>query len=64
MDVSDIFYFFWSGRGKGESEALGGGGVGFFIENPKGGGGVSRRGAEGPGGCVRRIGDFFWGGGG
>ena len=43
-DASDIFYFFFcSGRGKGESEAAGRG-VRFFIENPRRGGGVSRRG--------------------
>ena len=40
---SDLFYFFCSGRGKGESEAQwgGGGGSRFFIENPRRG--VSRR---------------------
>ena len=30
VDISDIFYFFSSGEGKGESKALGGGGGGFF----------------------------------
>ena len=49
VDVSDIFYFFL--LGEGESEALGGGGGHrFFIENPRTGG------AEGPGGCLRRVG--------
>ena len=42
--------FFWSGRGKGESEApRGGGGIGsfFFFANPRRGGGVvSRRGSS------------------
>ena len=59
MDVSDIFYFFLLGEGgKGESEAPG---VDFLLKIP-GGGGVSRRGgAEGPGGCLQRIGE--WGGG-
>ena len=40
VDVSDIFYFFCSGEGKGgESEVPGeGGGDDFFIENPRGGG--------------------------
>ena len=64
MDVSDFFFFFCSGRGKGESEAPGeGGGDQFFIENPRRGGGFSRTGgAEGPGGCLRRIGGFGGGG--
>ena len=44
VDVLDIFYlFFCSGRGKGESEAPGGRGGRFFIENTRRGGGVSRR---------------------
>ena len=55
MDVSDIFYCFRSGRGKGESEAPGGGGVDFLL---KGGGSPERDGAEGPGGCLRRIGEL------
>ena len=54
-------FFFCSGRGNGESEAPGGGGS-FFIENPREGVG-ERDGAEGPGGCLRRIGEFFGGGG-
>ena len=56
-------FFFCSRRGKGESEAPGGGwGGSLFIENTRRG--VSRTGgAEGPGGCLRRIGEF-WGGGG
>ena len=58
----DIFYFFCSGRGKGESEAPGGGEVRFLLKIP---GGLSPegRGAEGPGGCLRRIGDLGGGGG-
>ena len=37
----------------------------FFIENPRRGGGLFSRtgGAEGPGECLRQIGEF-WGGGG
>ena len=55
VDVSNLFFifilFFCSGRGKGESEA-------------PGGGGVSRTGgAKGPGGFLRRIGDLGGGGG-
>ena len=47
-----LFLFFCSGRGKGESEAPGegGGGIGFFIENPRRGGGFSRMGEGFPGG--------------
>ena len=39
MDVSDIFIFFCSGKGKGESGAAGRGGS-VCIENPRRGGGV------------------------
>ena len=38
VDVLDIFYFFCSGRLKGESEAPGGGGIGFLLKVPGGGG--------------------------
>ena len=66
MDISDIFYFFCSGEGKGESEAPGGGD--FLLKIP-GGGGVSQAGGAGgsedPGGCSRGIGGaakfFFFG---
>ena len=45
VGVSDIFYFFFSarGRGRGSPRAPGVGGR-LFIENPTRGGGVSRRG--------------------
>ena len=44
----------------GESEAPGGGrGRFFFFENPREGVG-EREGPMGPGGCLRRIGEF-WG---
>ena len=58
------FLFFLLGRGKGEFEAPGGGGGGvrFLLKIPGGGGGGVQEG-EGPGGCLRRIGDIFWGGG-
>ena len=43
VGVSDIFYFFCSGEGKGESEAPGvWGGDFFFIGKSQRGGGVSR----------------------
>ena len=44
-----FFIFFLLGEGKGESEAPGGGGGRFLIENPRRGGGVSRRGGGGRG---------------
>ena len=45
MDLSDIFYFFFcSERGKGESEAPGGGSA-FLLRVPQGGGGSKRGGA-------------------
>ena len=60
MDVLDIFYFFLLGEGKGESEALGGGerwgGIGFFIESPRGGGGGYMREM----GAICQIGVFTW----
>ena len=66
VDVSDIFYFFCSGRGKGESEVPGGVGDRFFIENPRRGGGGGS-GWEGPRGregvCTGELGGDFWGGG-
>ena len=55
-----FFIFFCSGRGKGESEAPGGGGS-VSLENPRRGGSPGGGGAEGPGGCLQRIGE--WGGG-
>ena len=48
VDVSDIFIFFCSGEGKGESGAAGRGGEGQFVfKIPGGGGGGPRRGWEG-----------------
>ena len=61
VDVSDIFYFFCSGRGRGSPRRREGG-VGFYGKSQEGG--VSGGGGpEGPEGCLRRIGDFFLGGG-
>ena len=51
-------FFFCSGRGIGESEAPEGGGR--FLLKISGGG--EEGGVEGPGGCLRRIGEFFLGG--
>ena len=66
VDVSDIFYFLCSGRGKGESEAPGGEGGGVFIENPRRGGLQDGRGREGVCGELGNFGGrgskyFFWG---
>ena len=61
--LSSYFLFFsCSGRGKGESEAAGRGGVDFLLKIPEGGGSPGGGGAEGPGGCLRQIGDFLGGG--
>ena len=59
VDISDIFPC--SGRGKGESEALGGGGVQFFIENPRREGGLQEAGLRGREGVCGDLGN--WGGG-
>ena len=58
MDVSDIFYFFCSGEGHGESEApeMGGGGSVFLLKIPGGGGSPRRSGGEPKGR------DFFFSG--
>ena len=63
VDVSDIFYFFGSGRGKGESEAPGRGGA-IFIEFRRKGGGFSRRGVgpRGGEGVCGELGNFGEGG--
>ena len=44
-----FFIFLCWGRGKGESEAPVGGGVGFLLKILEGGGGAGRGGAERPG---------------
>ena len=60
-DVSDV-YFFCSGRGNGEFEAAGRGGVHIQLKIPEGvGGGSPGGGAEGPGGCLRGANFFFSG---
>ena len=65
VDVSEIFYFFCSGRGRGSPERQGGRGVGFFVliipgeGGLPGGGGRERGGREG---VCRELGN--WGGGG
>ena len=60
MDVSDIFYFFCSRRGKGESEAPGGVGDRFLMKIPGGGGKAGR--GRGAGRSAANWG--IWGGGG
>ena len=54
VDISDIFNFFSSGEGKGESEAPRQGGGRSFIENPRRFF-LERGGAKGPGRCLRGI---------
>ena len=56
------FYFSAWGRGRGSPRRREGvGGIGFLLKIP-GGGVSSTGGAEGPGGCLRRIGEFLGGG--
>ena len=62
MDVSDIFYFFCSGRGKGESEATGGGGVDFLLKVPQGGGSPGGGGPRGREGVCGKLGNSGGGG--
>ena len=63
VDVSDIFYFFCSGRRKGESEAPGvGGGGRFFIENPRRGGAPEGEGPRGREGVCSELGNGGGGG--
>ena len=62
MDVSDIFYFFCLGEGKGESGATGrGGGSVFLLKIPEGGGASPTRGGGRDG--VGRVFAGNWGGG-
>ena len=56
-----IFFFSARGGGRGSSRRQEGGGVGFLLKIPRGGGGFQE--GEGPGGYLRRIGDFGGGGG-
>ena len=65
MDVSDISYFFLLGEGEGGARGTGGGrGIGFFVENPRKGGGVLQEGEglRGREGVCSELGN--WGGGG
>ena len=62
VDVSDIFNFFSArGGGRGSPRAPRGGGVGFLLKIPRGGGGVSRRG-RGREGVCGELGIFGGGG--
>ena len=56
-----FFIFVRLGEGEGGVRGRRGGGVVDFLLKIPEGGGVSPGGAEGPGGCLRQIGDF-WGG--
>ena len=65
VDVSDIYYYFFSARGRGrESEAPGRGGGRFSIEIPGGGGGSPRTWAPRTWGWGRRVCAGNLGGGG
>ena len=61
VDVSDIFYFFLLGEGEGKVWGVGGWGVDFLLKI-RGVGSPGGGGAEGPGGCLRRIWEFLGGG--
>ena len=62
VDVSDNFLFFPArGGGRGSPRPSGGRGVDFLLKIRERGGGSPGR-AEGPGGCLRGIGEL-WGGG-
>ena len=63
MDVPDTFYSFCSGRGRESPRRRDGRGE-FLIENPRRGGLQEGGRVEGPGGCLRRIGELGVGGGG
>ena len=60
VDVSDILYFFCLEKGeRGVRGAGRGGGIGFLLKIPAGGGGGCRMGgAEGPGGCLSELWDL------
>ena len=63
MDVAGTLLFFSArGGGKGRPRRRRGEGDRFFIERPRGGGVSRTGGAEGPGGCPQRIGEFWAGG--
>ena len=62
VDVSDIFYFFCSGEGKGvRGHRNGVGGIGFLLKMP--GAGVSQERGGGPKGREGVCGEFGGGGG-
>ena len=63
VDVSDIFYFFRSARGKGEFEAPGRGVGSVFFENPRRGGFCEGKGPRGWEGVCGELGNFGVGGG-
>ena len=59
------YFLFLLGEGEGGVRGAGRGADGdhrFLIENPRRGGSPAQEGAEGPGGCLRRIGELGWGG--
>ena len=62
MDVSDIFYFFCSGEGKGDPEAPGEGGGRFLLKSQEGGGLQDGRGRGCLEGVCSKLGNFGGGG--
>ena len=62
VDVSDIFIFFCSGSGKGESEAQGREGWDFLLKIPGGGGSSGEEGLRCREGVCGELGNFEGGG--
>ena len=63
VDVSDIFYFFCSGRGKGGSRRRRAVADRFFIEKPRrGGGSPGQEGPRGREGVCSELGNLGGGG--
>ena len=63
MDVSDFFLYFSAWGGEGGVRGARKGGIGFFLKI-SGGGEFPGEGPRGRGGCLQRIGNLFFGGGG
>ena len=66
VDVSDFFFSAWEGEGgvRGAGRRGGGGGIGFSLKIPRGGGGALQDGRGQGAGRVSAANWVFWGGGG